>query len=112
MLEGQFGARSLIEALRLGIAPAQQAQALTIGLEKERASLGAGLESAQRGHGAVRAVVGDYGQGKSHVVELTAQEALERNFLVASSSLDLLELPPPPWFRHLRQPRAKPPLPG
>ena len=94
MLEDQFGARSLIEALRLGIAPAQQAQALTIGLEKERASLGAGLESAQRGHGAVRAVVGDYGQGKSHVVELTAQEALARNFLVASSSLDLLELPP------------------
>ena len=42
----------------------------------------------------MRAVVGDYGQGKSHVVELTAQAALERNFLVASSSLDLLELPP------------------
>ena len=94
LLEGRFGARGLIEALRLGIAPAQQAQALTIGLEKERASLGAGLESAQRGHGAVRAVVGDYGQGKSHVVELTAQAALERSFLVASSSLDLLELPP------------------
>ena len=94
MLEGQFGARSLIEALRLGIAPAQQAQALTIGLEKERASLVAGLESAQQGHGAVRAVVGDYGQGKSHIVELTAQAALERNFLVAGSSLDLLELPP------------------
>ena len=112
MLEDQFGARGLIEALRLGIAPAQQAQALTIGLEKERASLVAGLESAQQGHGAVRAVVGDYGQGKSHVVELTAQAALERNFLVASSSLDLLELPPHRGFDIYASLAQKPSLPG
>lgn len=94
MPERQFEARSLIEALRLGVAPAQQAQALTIGLEEERASLSAGLEDAQRRGGAVRAVVGDYGHGKSHLVELTAQEALARGFLVAGTSLDLLELPP------------------
>lgn len=94
MPEDQLEARGLIEALRLGVAPAQRALALTIGLGEVRSSLGAGLAAAQQGSGAVRAVVGDYGQGKSHIVELTAQEALSRNFLVASSSLDLLELPP------------------
>ena len=94
MPRNQFEARELVEALRLGIAPAQKAQALTIGLERERSSLVAGLSEAQTQGGAVRAVVGDYGGGKSHLVELSAQEALARGFLVASTSLDLVELPP------------------
>jgi len=89
----QMEARQLIEALRVGIAPAQHVRELTIGLAAERASLGGGLNKAHQTGGAVRAVVGDYGFGKSHIVELTAQEALTRNFLVAATSLDLLELP-------------------
>lgn len=90
----QLEARQLIEALRVGIAPAQHVQELTIGLAAERASLNSGLNKAHQSGGAVRAIVGDYGFGKSHIVELTAQEALGRNFLVAATSLDLLELPP------------------
>lgn len=30
----------------------------------------------------MRAIIGEYGYGKSHIVELTAQEALQRKFLV------------------------------
>jgi hypothetical protein len=59
----------------------------------------------------VRAVIGEYGYGKSHMVELATQEALSRNFLVATVSLDLLELPPHRAFdiyreamRHVRYP--------
>jgi hypothetical protein len=59
----------------------------------------------------VRAVVGEYGYGKSHLVELTTQEALARHFIVATVSLDLLELPPHRSFdiyreavRHVRYP--------
>jgi P-loop Domain of unknown function (DUF2791) len=89
----QLEARQLIEALRVGIAPAQHVRELTVGLVAERATLGSGLNKAHQTGGAVRAVVGDYGFGKSHIVELTAQEALTRNFLVAATSLDLLELP-------------------
>lgn len=89
----QMEARQLIEALRVGIAPAQHVRELTIGLVAERTSLSSGLNKAHQTGGAVRAVVGDYGFGKSHIVELTAQEALTRNFLVAATSLDLLELP-------------------
>jgi len=94
MSQPQFAARQLIEALRVGVAPAQHIQELTIGLADERASLRAGLNQAHDAGGAVRAVIGDYGFGKSHIVELTAQEALKREFLVATTSLDLLELPP------------------
>jgi hypothetical protein len=90
----QLQARHLVEALRVGVAPAQQIQELTIGLDVERQSLVDGLNQAHRQGGAVRAILGEYGFGKSHVVELTAAEALARNFLVAVTSLDLLELPP------------------
>lgn len=89
----QWDARQLIEALRVGVAPAQHIKALTIGLAEERASLNEGLTRAHGQGGSVRAIIGEYGFGKSHIVELTAQEALDRRFLVAAISLDLLELP-------------------
>ncbi len=94
MTRTQYEARNLVEALRVGVAPAQHVSELTIGLEEERASLIAGLNEAHAQGGAARAILGDYGFGKSHIVELTSQEALERNFLVATASLDLGELPP------------------
>ncbi len=94
MTRTQYEARNLVEALRVGVAPAQHVSELTIGLEEERTSLIAGLNEAHGQGGAARAVLGDYGYGKSHIVELTSQEALERNFLVATTSLDLGELPP------------------
>jgi hypothetical protein len=94
MARSRFEARQLIEALRVGVAPAQQVRELTIGMEEERASLILGLNHAHQSGGAVRAVIGEYGFGKSHMVELTTHEALARNFLVTSTSLDLLELPP------------------
>jgi hypothetical protein len=94
MTETQFQARQLLEALRVGVAPAQHVQELTIGLAEERASLSVGLDDAHKKGGAVRVVIGDYGFGKSHIVELSAQDALDRQFLVAATSLDLYELPP------------------
>ena len=107
----QLEARQLIESLRAGIAPAQHVAELTINLQAERTSMIQALNQAHQNGGAVRAVVGEYGYGKSHMVELTAQEALDRNFLVAAVSLDLFELPPHRSFdiyreamRHLRYP--------
>jgi hypothetical protein len=94
MPAGRFQARQLLEALRVGVAPAQHIKQMTVGLEGERASLVDGLVSAHQTGGAVRAIIGEYGFGKTHLVELTAQEALERNFVVAATSLDLGETPP------------------
>lgn len=113
MAPDQWEARQLIEALRVGVAPAQRIQELTIGLEAEQASLREGLNRAHREGGAARAVIGEYGYGKSHIVELTAREALDRKFLVAATSLDLGELPPHRAFdiygslmRNLRYPQS------
>ncbi len=111
MPRSQLEARQLIESLRLGIAPAQHVSELTIDLSDEWQSIIEALNQTHQQGGAVRAVVGEYGYGKSHLIELTAQEALKRNFLVATISLDLLELPPHRSFaiyseamRHLRYP--------
>lgn len=113
MNPNQLDARHLIEALRVGVAPAKHAQELTIGLEDERASLGKALVQTHESGGDVRAVIGEYGYGKSHIVELTSQEALQRHFLVATASLDLQELPPHRAFdiyaalmRNLRYPSS------
>lgn len=90
----QFRARQTLEALRLGIVPVQDVETLTIGLEAERVSLDRALVRGRERGGDVLAVIGDYGYGKSHFVELAARRALRENSLVASASLDLVEVPP------------------
>jgi hypothetical protein len=90
----QFRARQTLEALRLGIVPVQDVETLTIGLEAERVSLDRALARSKKRGGDVQAVIGDYGFGKSHFVELAARRGLRENFLVATASLDLLETPP------------------
>ncbi|MDZ4719318.1 MAG: BREX system ATP-binding domain-containing protein [Roseiflexaceae bacterium] len=90
----QFRARQTLETLRFGIVPVQDVETLTIGLEAERISLDRALARSRERGGDALAVIGDYGYGKSHFVELAARRALRENFLVASASLDLVEVPP------------------
>ncbi|HRE48535.1 MAG TPA: DUF2791 family P-loop domain-containing protein [Aggregatilineales bacterium] len=90
----QFLNRQTLEALRAGVVPIKQVKDLTIGLEAEQTSLDRAIARALEHGGEAMAVIADYGFGKSHFVELTAQKALEKNFLVANTSLDLVEVPP------------------
>lgn len=90
----QFRARQTLEALRTGIVPVQDAETLTIGLEAERVTLDRSLDRSLERSGDVLAVIGDYGFGKSHFIELAARRALRENFIVAGASLDLVEVPP------------------
>ena len=90
----QVEARRTIEALRYGVVPGKRIRELSVGLEEERESLHRAFDEVERAGGDVRVIIGEYGAGKSHFFELAAQEALERNFLVASASLDIREVPP------------------
>ena len=90
----QFRARQTLEALRFGIVPVEDVQTLTIGLEAEGVSLNRAIDRSRERGGDVLAVIGDYGFGKSHFIELAAQRALQQNFIVMSASLDLVEVPP------------------
>ncbi len=87
-------ARRTIEALRYGLVPAKRIRELSVGLDEEKSSLQNAFANTKEKGGDVRVVVGEYGAGKSHFFELAAQEALANNFLVATTSLDLREVPP------------------
>ncbi|MBN2472311.1 MAG: DUF2791 family P-loop domain-containing protein [Anaerolineae bacterium] len=90
----QLRARFSLEALRFGIVPVQDVETLTIGLEAESVSLNRALARSRERGGDVMAVIGDYGFGKSHFIELAARRALRANFIVMNASLDLVEVPP------------------
>jgi hypothetical protein len=90
----QIEARRTIEALRYGVVPSKRIRELSVGLERERESLHRAFDEVAGRGGEVRVVLGEYGTGKSHFFELAAREALERNFLVATTSLDIREVPP------------------
>ena len=87
-------ARRTIEALRYGVVPVNRIRELSVGLEDERASLHRAFAGVNESGGEVRVILGEYGAGKSHFFELAAQEALAQNFVVATTSLDLREVPP------------------
>lgn len=95
VLEGdQFRAQQTLEALRVGVVPVQDAETLTIGLEAEQVTLDRALARSAERSGDVLVVIGDYGFGKSHFIELAARRGLRENFVIASASLDLVEVPP------------------
>lgn len=92
--EKRIEARQTIEALRYGLVPARRIRELSVGLDDEKQSLRKAFAETKENGGDVRVVVGEYGAGKSHFFELAAQEALANNFIVATTSLDLREVPP------------------
>jgi hypothetical protein len=83
-------ARQALEALRLGVVPAQGLKRLTVGRERELLRCG---EVLARGRG-MQVVLGGYGAGKSHLLSVVEQMAIEAGFAVASAAFDPEELPP------------------
>ena len=112
MAPSQYQARQLLEALRVGIAPAQHIKELTIGLESERASLAEGLVSAHQAGGAVRAVIGEYGYGKTHLVELDGSASAGTKFHRGHHQPGPGRGAGPPGHCRLHQPAARLALPG
>lgn len=90
----RFRARQAVEVLRMGTVPVREIEAFTVGLRPQIRALDKALTTAAESSGEVQAVLGDYGSGKSHFIELAAQHALTANFVVARVSLDLKETPP------------------
>ena len=88
-----FHATLTLEAMRLGVVPATDLEESTVGRDIEidivRQDLAQCLQS-----GARRAFLGDYGLGKSHMLELIQQIALRQNFLVSRVILDHADYSP------------------
>lgn len=93
-LESSLRAARVLEAMRLGVVPSASLDAYTVGREAELALAQADFRRATEDGGAVRAFLGDYGSGKTHLLELIGQHALRQNFLVSHVVLNPEETAP------------------
>ncbi len=82
-----------LEALRLGVVPRISPEALTVAREQELAMVEQDLVETPK-VGSARVFLGDYGTGKTHLLELIEHLALSRNFLCSRIVLDEEEVPP------------------
>lgn len=83
-------ARKIIEALRLGIVPQKYVEKLTFGREKELKQIKSWLNNANESS---LVLVGEYGVGKTHLLEYLYSSLLKNNWAVSIVELDPNELP-------------------
>jgi len=83
--EKQFKARQIIEALRLGIVPHKYVGEFTFGREEEINNIKNWLNNPDTGS---LIVVGEYGVGKTHLLEYIYSTALKDNWAVSMIELD------------------------
>ncbi len=84
-------AHQAIEALRLGVVPSFHLDTYTVGRDMELYVILRDLESAAE-NGGLRVVLGDYGTGKTHFLEMAELLALEKGFLATRATLDSREV--------------------
>ncbi|MCL2325255.1 MAG: ATP-binding protein [Proteobacteria bacterium] len=82
-----------LEAMRLGVVPATDLAHSTVGRDIEIDIIQQDLSHTRLG-GARRAFLGEYGLGKTHLLELIQQIALRQNFVVSKVVLDHTEFSP------------------
>ncbi len=92
-----------LEAMRLGVVPDHQLDAYTVGRTRELELVQNDLDAVDDGRGAVRAFLGDYGTGKTHLLELIRQFAGARGFVTARVVLNPEETAPSHPKRVYRQ---------
>ncbi len=80
-------AQLTLEAMRLGVVPATDLEKSTVGRDVEIDIIRQDLRETTKS-GAIRAFLGEYGLGKTHLLELIQQMALKQNFLVSRVTLD------------------------
>jgi len=82
--------RQTIEALRMGVVPSHYVRDYTVGRASELADLSGLLELAQ----GMRVIWGDYGAGKTHILDVAEQSGLEAGYLTSRIVLNPRAVPP------------------
>ncbi len=83
----------VIAALRRGAVPASGLDALAVGLERFDRALDEELTHVGLGHGAFKAVRGEYGAGKTFFVRWLQQRAMQAGFATAEVQISETETP-------------------
>lgn len=90
--------REMIEALKLGVVPAEFVKEFTYGRRNEIEEISKWLDE-----GGAMAILGEYGSGKSHLLEYTMHLALAAGYAVMRAGLDPEDAAPHNPFRVYRQ---------
>lgn len=77
----------ILQALSNGTVPHEGLGYIAVGRERELGSLLNDLELLKSGGSTFRIVVGDYGSGKSFLLQTIRENAVKRNFVVAEADL-------------------------
>ncbi|MGB3694297.1 MAG: ATP-binding protein [Spirulinaceae cyanobacterium] len=78
---------ALLNALAAGVVPRIGLEHIAVGRDKEVAALAQDLENVGEGGAAFRFVVGRYGAGKSFLLQLLRNQAMEKGFVVADADI-------------------------
>ncbi|UCG41824.1 MAG: DUF2791 family P-loop domain-containing protein [candidate division WOR-3 bacterium] len=84
----------MVEAFRLGIVPHQDVESFTFGREREVELVRNGLGRLGRGSGDVFLVEGEYGTGKTHLLEYIHHQALKLGMAASMCQFDPQEVSP------------------
>ena len=89
-VDEKFKSRQMIEAFRLGIVPRDYVNSFTFGRDKEIQEICGWLKNTIEGS---FIIVGNYGTGKTHLLNYIYDRALQNNYAVAILELDPAEAP-------------------
>lgn len=78
---------ALINSLSAGVVPRTGVEHIAVGREKELKSLLQNLDDIAEGVAAFRFIIGNYGSGKSFMLQLIRNRAMEQGFVVADADL-------------------------
>src|SRR4028119_372597 len=78
---------ALINALAAGVVPRVGLEHIAVGREKEITALAQDLANIGEGGAAFRFIVGRYGSGKSFLLQLIRNQAMEQGLVVADADL-------------------------
>ncbi|WP_414572920.1 ATP-binding protein [Nostoc sp. CCY 9925] len=78
---------ALINSLGAGVVPRVGVENIAVGREKELQSLLQNLDDIAEGVAAFRFIIGNYGSGKSFLLQLIRNRAMEQGFVVADADL-------------------------
>ncbi len=78
---------ALINSLGAGVVPRLGVEYIAVGREQELKSLLQNLDDIAEGVSAFRFIIGNYGSGKSFILQLIRNRAMEQGFVVADADL-------------------------
>lgn len=83
-----------IESMRLGVVPAADVATFTVARDREITAFDDTLDAVDAGEAGLKLLLGDYGTGKTHLLQLFSHRAREQGFLTARVTLDSRECRP------------------